>query len=189
MITIPRRRYALSEGRVRSIKEARQVFILVPLLLFCMGMAIGGQGTMADSEWHSDRFKLYNSCKPFPSVVVFQVEKGSEINLTEDRLRDVVEIKLRRLGLYSTLVKSLKSDRNAFLSVVVHVNGFAVSIQVDFRKTVYDSVSGIKGHVATWTVDSMGMHGGSSRFIVEGVEGAVDQFLNQYLRTNECGGR
>ena len=150
-------------------------------LLFTLALALavwpGDATTQELSDY--DRFKLFNECGPMDLAVEDYGDAGwADIGLTVDRIQTMAESRLRAARLY---------DVTAFPILYVNVNvvtrGF--SLGVEYRKVVYDRVSGETNYATTWESGSVGTHSGDAGFILQGLSEYLDRFILEYLRVNE----
>ena len=104
--------------------------------------------------------------------------------------------RLRAARLYDTTGTDLEQQMDevfgspdAHLYVAVGVIGDVFSVEVSYRKVLYDSVSDRYGPAAVWGLVGYGTHGGNARSILLSVSEFLDRFLVEYLRVNEafCG--
>ena len=111
------------------------------------------------------------------------VDAGS-IDLTEDRIRTHVELRLRSAGL--TPGDDLMKNK-AFLYVKINVRGAAVHLAVEYaRRVVFTTDDRPYRYVAkTWQSVGVGTHAGDTAYIMEGLDAHLDRFLNEYLKVNQ----
>ena len=67
----------------------------------------------------------------------------------------------------------------------MNVVGRAYSLSVEYKKLVYDAVSGETAPATTWDAGSAGTHGGDAGFILQALSEYLDRFILAYLRVNE----
>ena len=129
-----------------------------------------------------DRFELFNECAP----IRFFTENDTEapaIGLIDARIRTLVESRLRSARLYD-------ADAESWLFIRVNVAGKgSFSLSVEYKKLVYDAVSGETNYATTWDHGGAGTHGagdGASGFILQNLSETLDGFILKYLRVNEA---
>ena len=66
----------------------------------------------------------------------------------------------------------------------VEAGGFSLSVQ--YRKFLYDAVSGETNYATTGEFSGTGSHGGNAGFILQGLSEYLDGFILDYLRVNEA---
>ena len=147
-------------------------------------------------------FRLWNDCAPVPFGV--HIDPGAEIaekiGLTDERIRTVVESRLRGGRIYggeASFQDLLKGDR--ILLVNVMLQDLTFSMQAAFYKQVVDlmgmqaayeaegeSTDPIKfsGSAQTWDRSAFGAYDGDSGFILQSLGELTDSFVNSYLREN-----
>ena len=126
-----------------------------------------------------DRFELWNDCKPIGLLVEGLNDDAEKIGLTKKAIETAVRSRLRGARIYDDKV-SLPQ-----LYVSVHVVGSAYSISLNFDKLVSDPISGESGRATTWRTGAAGTHGRiGGGFILNGIRGYVDEFIDEYLRVN-----
>ena len=112
------------------------------------------------------------------------VERLSEaayaIDLSEDIIQTAVESRLRSARLYQSDIAL------PYLYVNVHVFQRAFSIRLEYKKYLYDAQFAHRSLFATtWSLNSLGTHGGDAGYIVAALSQDVDRFLVDFLRVNE----
>jgi len=115
----------------------------------------------ADEVSDGDRFELWNDCLPVGLFIVPLNEETKAFGLTEDRIRTLVESRLRAARLYA--------DNNLFfvyLSGRVGIAGGAHSVDVWVIRSVKTFFKGMTGEAATWERGRLGAHGGNAGFIL-----------------------
>lgn len=111
-------------------------------------------------------------------------EEAKKMGLSEERLRTVVELKIRREGieispahLYAPYI---------YLNVIVIGNAFNIVIQIkELVKLERDPF--INCLAVTWIEGVTGHHGNDSEYIVSRVSSHVDTFLNHWYIANPRG--
>ena len=128
-----------------------------------------------------DRFKLFNECRPMDLVVEdYDDDPDAEtIGLTAARIRTLAESRLRAARLYD-------ADAATYLYVNIHVEGSGFSLRLEYKKLVYDAVSGETRYAATFNIGGTGTHSGDAGFILQGLSEYLDGFILDYLRVNEA---
>ena len=160
----------------------------MPALLIALAVVAGIQPGLALAQevglvdGLSKRFRLHNACRPM-ELVVEDLDKDSKaIGLTKDRLQVTAESRLRAARLYTD---SMSESTLAYLYVRVSVLGPAVSVDVQYKKYLFDPGNASNGFATTWQSSSTGTHGKDAGYIVQIVSEIVDKFLVEYLRVNE----
>ena len=121
--------------------------------------------------------------KELPYLVESVSDAARAIGLTTDRLTTRLELRLREAGLvpvgtsYQHYVYLNVSVIGGAFSSNIRLNRF-VSYLVDGREYVYSGAT-------TWSVLGSGTHGGSAAYILDAVDSQLDEFLNEYLKTNQ----
>ena len=128
----------------------------------------------------SDRFKFFNECRPMDLVVEdYDDDDDAEaIGLTVARIRTLAESRLRAARLYD-------ADAATWLYVNVNVEARGFSLSVEYKKLLYDAVSGETSYATTGEIGGAGSHGGDAGFILQGLSEYLDGFILDYLRVNE----
>ena len=126
----------------------------------------------------TDRFQLFNECRPMSLIVEGLPTAAAEIGLNKASIQAAVESRLRSARLYS-------EDRVPYLYVAVNVVEMAFNISLDYNKLVDDPASDVTGPAALWKSSALGTHGGDSSYILSSISGIMDGFLVEYLRVNE----
>ena len=125
----------------------------------------------------SDRFYLWNECRPTSLFVERLPDDATATGLTEEAIEIAVRSRLRAARLYSDSALS-------YLYINVNVVGRAFGIGVEYNKYVRDLATKLERRATTWDVGSTGTHGGDSNFILSGVTQHTDEFIDEYLRVN-----
>ncbi|MGD0626389.1 MAG: hypothetical protein ABSB32_16930 [Thermodesulfobacteriota bacterium] len=119
--------------------------------------------------------------------VVVVIENLSEdainIGLTQERIRTKCELRLRQAGLEPL---SRLNEKSECLYINIHVVGFAYHISLEFRRLIYFDAGMISYRTvsATWKIGATGTHGRDPESIIQGLDGRLDNFLNEYLKAN-----
>ena len=145
--------------------------ILVLLILLVAVECFGEYPTGLEKD---DYKKLY-------MVVEYLPEDAKKIGLNRSVVIIKVVLRLKMAGITPV------TDSNPFLYINVNVVGGAFNITLEFtRKTTYSSNNIIltKYATITWKESILGTHEGSSGYILENLGELLDQFLNEYLKTN-----
>lgn len=154
------------------------------LLLSALALSLPASGargaTVEESKNRIARFELFVDCRPMRLVVENLSPDASKIGLTKEAIRAAAESRLRSARLYHSI-------RSApYLYINVNVVGRGFSIRLDFRKDVYDPLSGNTGFAITWNTGGAGTHGGSgANYILSAISRHMDKFLVEFLRVNE----
>ena len=108
---------------------------------------------------------------------------AQSIGLTEDAIRDRVELRLRGAEINSGRIPG----RNDYLYVSVRVYGPAYKIYVSFLRPVMYFVGDreFESIGTTWSTQLFGTHGDSAAFIIDSLDSLLDRFLNEYLGANQ----
>ena len=135
-------------------------------------------GTVSENV---DRFELFTGCKSLNIAVYVEGDEAGEIDLTEERVRTMVESRLRAARLYGS------HDGVPFLGVRVSTldDGPAFVQSIQLWKWSRDDMTGLESGSVRWQRFSFGTHGGDAGFIMQGLSEALDGFILEYLRVNE----
>ena len=132
-------------------------------LLFTLALTLAvwpGHATAQDVSDY-DRFKLFNECGPMDLAVEDYEDAGwADIGLTVDRIQTMAESRLRAARLYDATAGTY-----LYVNVIVASRGFSLS--VEYKKVVYDAVSGETNYASTWDIDGAGTHSGDAGFILQ----------------------
>ena len=135
-------------------------------------------GTVSENV---DRFKLFTRCQPLDIIVYVQGDEADEIDLTEERVRTMVESRLRAARLYA----SHESVPYLAVDILTLDDGPAFVRQIQLSKWNRDDRTGLEQGTFTWESLGFGTHGGDAGFIMQGLSEDVDRFILEYLRVNE----
>ena len=151
-------------------------------LVFTLALTLAvwpGHATAQDVS-DLDRFRLFNECTPMDLAV--EEYRGdadwADVGLTADRIQTMAESRLRAARLYD-------GTALAYLYVNVNVLSGIFSVGVDYKRQVYDALSGETNYATTWNSGSVGTHGGDAGYILQGLSEDLDRFILEYLRVNE----
>ena len=125
-----------------------------------------------------NRFQLWNDCEPMDLIVERLDDDAVEIGLTEESITVASRSRLRAAGLYD-------AEMPEYLYVQVSVGRESFSIDLQYKKVVYDPATEIIMQATTWEDGSFGTHGKDSGFILSAVSQKIDKFLDEYLRVNK----
>lgn len=141
---------------------------------------VGAQEAMPASL--DDQFALFTRCSRMSTTIGVQkkhIAFGQSVP-TEDAVRRAVTSRLRSARLFND------QEADLLLHVQVHVVGSAFSIDVELKKRVTDELYSDLYFLSTsWETGSTGTHGNSSSYIISSLGGALDHFIDEYLRVNE----
>jgi len=128
-----------------------------------------------------DRRRLLTGCQPLGISVDVQGDKADEIDLTEERVRTMVESRLRAARLYDS------QEVVPYLAVTILTldDGPAFVSWIQLSKWNRDDMTGLEGGSFTWENLRYGTHGGDAGFIMQGLSEILDGFVLDYLRVNE----
>ena len=130
----------------------------------------------------SDRFALWNDCRPVRLLVQNLINDAADIGLKKEAISVAVRSRLRAARLYTA---EMGWPPSSWLYINVNIVGAAFNITVEYNKWLTDSISGEPGWAATWSKGSAGTHGRNSGFVLSGISRFTDSFIDEYLRVNE----
>ena len=107
-----------------------------------------------------------------------------EIGLTEDRIKTEIESKIRGVELTPMVTKNLYGG---YLDVKINIIETVYSIEMSFLRTVKYFLGGkpfLKSDVPTWIMFKTGLHNNNFQKITGTLSESLDEFLNEYLKTN-----
>jgi hypothetical protein len=121
----------------------------------------------------------YKNVRVFIKIIGNEADK---IRLTEDRIRTKCELRLRQVGLTPIPCE----EPYECLAINVHVYGNAFRYGIQFHRIVlfYAQETTYSKRATTWEKNGLGLHGGDPEFIIQSLDGPLDDFLNQYLKAN-----
>lgn len=131
-----------------------------------------------------DRFELFTRCQMLSIVVDVQGDEAGKINLTERRVRTMVESRLRAARLYNSVSHVHPA---LWVSIITLYDGSpAFATQVWLSKWVRDDTTGLERGAVTWQRLRLGTHGGDAGYVMQGLSERLDEFILDYLRVNEA---
>ncbi len=155
------------------------------LLLSALALSLPASGargaTVEETKNRIARFELFADCRPMYLLVERLPADASKIGLTEEAIQAAAESRLRSARLY----RSIRSAPYHSLYINVNVAGRGFSIRLEFKKDVYDPLSGDTGVATTWNTGGAGTHGGNANYILSLLSQYMDEFLVEFLRVNE----
>ena len=136
------------------------------------------RGTVSENI---ERFELFTRCQPLGITLFVQGDQADEIDLTEERVRTMVESRLRAARLYAS------GDGVPFLAVNILTldDGPAFVRHIRLLKWNRDDMTGLERGSVTWESLGFGTHGRDAGFIMQGLSEDLDRFILEYLRVNE----
>jgi hypothetical protein len=157
----------------------RKTFLSVPLI-WALALSSSVLSAVGDTfEERNNRFKLFSNCNRMTLVVEDLPAEAKKIGLTREAIQAAVESRLRSARLYD-------SERFVpYLYINVLVVGKSFSVSVEYKKEVYDPLSGESMPTTAWERSTTGTHGGDSGYILSTVSRNMDRFLLEFLRVNE----
>lgn len=147
----------------------------------CRNLLNAGRIRWGTVSENIERFQLFTRCQQLEITVFVQGDQAGEIDLTEERVRTMVESRLRAARLYAS------GDGVPFLAVNIFTldDGLAFVRQIQLAKWNRDDVTGLERGAFTWESLGYGTHGGDAGFIMQGLSEDLDRFILEYLRVNE----
>ena len=148
---------------------------IVALLVLAAPTSVGAEGVSS-----SDRFQLWNACKPIDLVVEHLNDAAVKISLTREAITTAVRSRLRAARLYSS-----KTAPFLYVSVtLVRTRTTSSSISLKFNKWLPDpKLNGQVGSATTWNRHVV-QQGGNADYILSAVSQLTDLFIDEYLRVN-----
>ena len=140
-----------------------------------VALVLAASTEAADKVTDSDRFQLWNACRPMGLVVEKLSEDATAIGLTREAVSVAVRSRLRAARMYRA------GGGVPFLGARVAVVGSAFDILVNYAKWLNDPVSGVSRGATTWSTGSTGTHGRNVSYILSSVSQHVDKFIDEYL--------
>ena len=142
------------------------------------------QHSQAEEITDQQRFALFTDCLPVSIRAILEID-NSDTNLTEERISDLAEGRLRGARIFDS-----DASEWSFVVVAVNILGNVFSTEVSFLKPLKDPFDKF-GLGQTWTSGSFGQHQGDSEFVLSYLSKGIDQFILEYLRVNEeaCEGK
>ena len=131
------------------------------------------------TEERLKRFELFCDCSPVGLSISNLSSDAKKLGLTREAVQANLESRLRSARLYTS------DGLESYVFVSVNVVGNAFSIELQFKKLVYDRFSGNTFFAVTWETGSTGTHGGRADYILSSISQAMDRFLLNFLRVNE----
>ena len=167
----------------------RIMFLALTVVLLGAATPIGAEES-ADFEFSTqdriDLFQLWNACGQINLLVETLRDVEIERGLTTEDLATTVRSRLRAARLYGT--SGVTSGPYGIVPAL-YVNVSAVSgvrafhVRLEFKKQVFDPISGQENLAATWDIGSTGQ--GGAGYILSWVSRLTDRFIDAYLRVNE----
>ena len=122
-----------------------------------------------------DRWRLFTGCRPL-SVTAAVSEHAVEVGFSEERLREILETRLRGPRLYDP------GEDPPLLGVTVDT----VKRQLALAKLVRDDATGLEREAVTWESLDYGTATLEPDFIMWRLSRVLDYFILEYLRVNDC---
>ena len=151
---------------------ARLAGLIIALALYAITTA-----SAQEEVSNSDRFGLWNNCESLDIIVSDLHEDAAEIGLTSDQIITTVRSRFRAARIY---------DPAAITYLYVNVNVFstAFNLSISYKKALLDPGLNKTGYATTWTIGSVGTHGGNANYILGTLSLTVDEFIDEYFRVN-----
>lgn len=116
-------------------------------------------------------------------------EKANKLGLTEDRVRNFTELRLRREGI------KISPESTILFALSMEVVGDAFAIQVQVREFAFlsretlvvfknEAFSLTSFLAVTWNSGKFGVHGKDPEFLLSMLKMIIDEFLNDYYKAN-----
>ncbi len=167
------------------MKKKFKLILLIPL--FAIGLSFQTTNAQMNPALDSSKPSLNGLETSDYKRVKLGIEQLNEaakrIGLSEERIRTRYALRLREYGLEPVPV----SDQiPQFVYIGIHVVGMAFHTWVEYgRPVVFDSEKTLyTASGKTWFRSETGTHGADPEFILHGLDGLFDEFLNEYLKAN-----
>ncbi len=147
----------------------------------CRNLLNAGRIRWGSVSENVDRFQLFTRCQSLGISVYVQGDQADEIDLTEERVRTMVESRLRAARLYT----SREGVPHLAVNILTLDDGLAFVRQIQLSKWNRDDMTGLERGSFTWESLGFGTHGGDAGFIMQGLSEGLDGFILDYLRVNE----
>lgn len=166
------------------------------IMFLALILALPGAVTPIEAEESTDfglsiqdrvaRFELWNTCGQINLLVESLRDWEIERGLTTEDIATTVRSRLRAARLYGTsgvtsgpygIVPTL------YVNVSASPRGLAFHVRLEFKKQVFDPISGQENLATTWIIGSTGQ--GDAGYILSWVSRLTDRFIDEYLRVNE----
>jgi len=155
------------------------VFLSLLLLNFQPRNAQGGESPFTSSTWSRGGLEVADSKKVMVLVDDLN-EQAKKIGLQAGKIKTQCESRLKQAGLEAS---SYKPEN---LNINVNVIRYAFTIAVEFHRPVLFEVgeAWYKKRAVTWCTGVTGTHKGNPEYILQALDGLLDQFLKEYLEAN-----
>jgi len=148
--------------------------------LFCLFILLASSISTAQELVPSDPAYALKGLKSLGVLVEGLKEKAIKIGLSEDRLRTIAELKLRREGIE---VLEYGSFPQLYINVNVLSRAFNITIKIQEWVQLRRDPS-IECFGVTWDDSVTGSYEGGAEYIVDTLNQALEVFLNDYYRAN-----
>ncbi len=149
------------------------------LLAVALALVLAAPSDAAGKVSQSDRFKLWNACRPMTLVVETLNDQAKKIGLSMTQVETAARSRLRAARMYS-------EERGVgWFYVQILVVKWAFAINIKYFKLLKDQASGHLNFAPTWSSGSAGMHGNDGTYIFSSLGRHIDKFIDEYLRVNE----
>ena len=152
--------------------SSRRIICLAMLAGIVLHLHAGADG----ESGRFNRFALSTGCTPLTLRVILNDELEA-LGISRRAVNDLVTGYLHSAQLYSTRSKAL-------IIVTLQVVGEAFLMRVAFAKIVVDPDTKAAGPATTWRVEYLGLHAGDTGALLDGLDGAVGNFMKAYLNVN-----
>jgi hypothetical protein len=157
---------------------ADRIFICA-LLVQCIGISTAfGQPVLASGLEVENYREL--------EYLIENLSDGAKkLRLTENRLQNKVELRLRQAGIKPS-DGSQSFSANPYLYVQANIGGRGFNVSVQFKRWMSYQVGGrtFKKFAATWDTGVTGTTNDAD-YVVGALDDALDIFLNAYLKANQ----
>ena len=126
------------------------------------------------------RFQLFSGCSPVSIRITELGNYASDISLTEDVVRDLLEARLRSARIYNPVTPL------AILEANIKVLKVAYRVKLSYIKYVEDDLSGVMHQAATWVEEIIGQNSKlTSGVILDDLSYLTNEFLADFLQVND----
>ena len=169
------------------VRQQKEVIVYRLICVITITLAvISSTSALADSGLDSGLEVAKNT--PIYVLVAKLSENAKGIGLTDDLIRNKVELRLRQNGIrISNETDWLLSAGGTYLHISVGVTDGAYSFSISLNRIVNYTVDSksYKVFAETYNISAFGICGESLRYVIDNILNYVDIFSGDFLRVNK----
>jgi hypothetical protein len=135
--------------------------------------------------WTNSGLEVQN-VKQIPVWVTPIDETTKKMGLTDERIKTKCEFKIRQMKLEPVDFRITYPPQPYQLMISIQATESSFLVELTFLRRVNYEVGGklYEIYAPTWLTNGFGTHGNDSEYILSALDGKLEEFLNEFVKTN-----